>query len=173
MIDRITLVKGDITKVNDVDAIVSAIPVTLKLQSSLNTALIAAAGPELDDAILEHVFKPVQGDVFVLPGLNLPVKHLLLAIMPPWRDGSFDKQDRDLIVCYRHPVEAARRMGFKKIAFPAIATGKRHGYPLERAARLALSGIAERMGAPLEEVRMDDVYEAFAARLAKMKKEAA
>jgi O-acetyl-ADP-ribose deacetylase (regulator of RNase III) len=172
MIDKITLVKGDITRVADVDAIVSAIPVTLKLQSSLNTALIGAAGPGLDDTILEHVFKPVAGDVFVLPGLNLPVKHLMLAIMPPWRDGTFDKQDRDLLVCYRHPVEVARRMKFKKIAFPAIATGKRFGYPLERAARLALSGILERMGEPLEEVRIvclrDDVYEEFAARLGKM-----
>jgi O-acetyl-ADP-ribose deacetylase (regulator of RNase III) len=173
MIDRITLVKGDITKMDDVDAIVSAIPVTLKLQSSLNEALIRAAGPELDDAILEHVFRPKQGDVFVLPGLRLPVKHLMLAIMPPWRDGSFDKQDRDLIVCYRHPVEAARRMKFKKIAFPAIATGRRHGYPLDRAARLALTGILERLGDPLEEVRIvcnrDDVYDAFVTRLAKMK----
>ncbi len=174
-IDRVALVKGDITKQADVDAIVSAIPVTLKLQSGINMALIAAAGPRLDDMILEHIFKPVPGDVYALPGLNLPVARILFVITPPWRDGSFDRQDRDLLVCYRHTVEAAMRMGMTRIAFPAIATGTRFGYPLERAARLALNGVTERLGDPLREVRIvcqrDDVYDAFAARLEKMKKD--
>lgn len=167
MIDRITICKGDITRQTGLDAIITDLPVTLKIQSGVNKALIELV-PELDNMILEHIFQPRIGDVFALPGLSLPARHLLFVMTPPWKDGGFDRAERDLVNCYRNAVEASRRMKLSRIAFPAIATGKRNGYPAERAARLAFDGLLARLGDPLQEVRIvcaqDNIYDVFAAR---------
>lgn len=171
MIDRITICKGDITRQTGLDAIITDLPVTLKIQSRVNKALLAAS-PQLDDLILEHIFQPKAGDVFALPGLSLPAKHILFVMTPPWKDGGFDRAERDLIACYRNSVEAAVRMELSTLAFPAIATGKRNGYPAERAARLAFEGLLKRVRDPVRDVRIvcdqDKIYDVFAARRQKL-----
>ncbi len=159
--------KGDLTKQNDVDVIVSSVSADLDCSGKLNCALVKAAGEQLDDFILEHIFKPRQGDVFAVPSFNLPVAHIIFAVTPDWGDG-FNREDRDLLRCYRRSIKLAKRMDAKKIAFPALGTGER-AYPLPRAARLAVQGIMERIDSSLEEVRIvcdrDETYEVFLERL--------
>lgn len=140
------------TAQGDVDAIVSTIPANLEAAGSLNRAVFAGAGPELDGFILEHIYKPRSGEVYAVPGFNLPVSHVLYVITPEWRTGQ-NLEDRDLLRCYRGAVQAAREMGLKKIAFAAMGTGPKK-YPLKRAARLGVQGIMDRIGADIEEVRI-------------------
>lgn len=167
LINRIRLIKGDITKQEGIDAIVSSIGVDMDSGGSLNQALIKAVDEKLDEFILENIFKPRPGDAFALPGMGLPVKHIIYVATPVWSAGG-QREDRDLLRCYRHVMQMAHRMGLKSIAFPAIGTGK-GVFPPERAARLALQGIMERQQGALDEIRIvcmrEDVYNAFYRRL--------
>ncbi len=172
-LDRIRIVRGDITQQDDVDAIVSAISTTLDCEGSLNARLIERAGEALDEFILEHINKPHPGDVYAVPAFDLPVKHILFAVLPHWRSG-FEREDRDLLRCYRGGIETAQKMKLSKIAFPALGAGRRNGFPVRRAARLAIQGIADRLLGELEEVRIvcqrEDIYEVFVERLKKEKR---
>lgn len=163
LINRIRLIEGDLTRQTDVDAIVVAIPESLDVSGSLNQALISAAGQQVDQYILENIFRPRAGDVFVLPGYNLPVKNIILAVVPKWKD-ALEREDRDLSRCYRGTMHMAVKMNIRKIAFPALGTGRK-SFPVRRAARLAIHGILDRMTDSVEEVRIvcnrPDQYEAF------------
>lgn len=167
LIRRIKLIKGDITLQDDVDAIVSTIGTDIDVGGSLNRAVIAAAGEKLDDFILEHVYKPRTGDVFAVPGFNLPVKNVIFVVTPPWRSG-FEREDRDLLRCYRHAMQLAERMDLRRIAFPLLGTGK-DKFPLQRAARLAVQGIKERLNKHFDEIRIvcnrDETFDAVSDSL--------
>lgn len=167
---RIRVVKGDITKQDDVDAIASCISVNMVIEGSLNKALVAAAGQAFDDFILENIYKPKAGDAYAVPGFGLPAKNVIFVVTPLWRDG-FTREDVHLLRCYRHAMEMLRNMGLKTIAFPAMGAG-RQGYPPERASRLAIRGIMERMDEDIAEVRIvcdnDRNYSAFSQRLTKI-----
>lgn len=166
-ISRIRLIEGDITQQNDVDAIVTSMPTTLSIRSDLNRSIIEAAGERLDDFVVENIFRPRAGDVHPLPGFNLPVKHILVAITPIWRRGD-DPEDRDLMRCYRAIMETAWRMSLETLAVPAIGTG-RGVYPVARAARLSLNAILDRYPPTLRELRIvcmkKEVLAAFRQRL--------
>lgn len=152
----------------DVEAIATSMDITLDTSRHLNRAIIAAAGEALDASILENIYRSRVGDVHVLPGYNLPVKNILIAVTPIWRPG-IEGEDRDLLRCYRGLLEMAERMDIKSLAVPALGTGKNQ-FPVPRAARLALQAIRERMPESLQELRIvcnkPDVYKAFAERLA-------
>ncbi|PJB69070.1 MAG: macro domain-containing protein [Alphaproteobacteria bacterium CG_4_9_14_3_um_filter_47_13] len=169
LVNRITVVKGDITKQDDVDAIVSSLTVTMDPGGSLNRSIFKAAGKAFDEFILDNIYKPRPGDCYAVPGFNLSVANVLFVITPDWQDG-IDREDVYLLRCYRQALKTAHNMGLRKIAFPALGTGH-HGYPVERAARLALRGIRERMSRDLEEVRVvcdgEKVFQAFLGRLKK------
>jgi len=164
LISRIRLIEGDLTKQHDMDVLVGSISTALKVNGTLNQSLIAAAGTQIDDFILEHIYKPRAGDVFAVPPFNIPVKHIFFAVTPDWKDG-LAQEDRDLIRCYRGAIQLATEMGMRKIAFPALGTGKKR-YPVRRAARLGIQGIMDRMTDQLDEVRIvcnrREQYEAFA-----------
>lgn len=167
LINKIRLIEGDLTQQGDVDVIVGAIPSTLKVNGSLNQALIAAAGAQLDEFIVENIYKPRAGDVFEVPPFNLPAPHVFFAVTPDWKI-VLEREDRDLVRCYRAAMQMAENRGLKKIAFPALGTGKRQ-YPVRRAARLAIQGIMDRMTDHFDEVRIicnrRDQYDAFAGWL--------
>jgi len=169
LIGRIVVKRGDITKESDVDAIVTTIMTDMDVSGRLNQSLILAAGQEFDEFILNNIFKPRPGDTYVTPGFNLPVKNVIFVVTPVWHD-NFAKEDVYLLRCYRHALEMARNMGLKKIAFPALGTGTQ-GYAHDRAARLAIHGIMDRIQEDIDEVRIvcndERVYEAFLDRLKK------
>jgi O-acetyl-ADP-ribose deacetylase (regulator of RNase III) len=148
---RITVVQGDITA-QAVDAIVTVIPTTLEYRGALNAGILAKAGEKLDRFVLENIVRPRSGDVYAVPGFQLPCKHILFAIVPVWKN-DFDRYDRDLVNACRKAMELARGMSLKTVAFPPVGSGKR-GFPKARAARLIVEGISSRITADIDEVRI-------------------
>lgn len=169
MIHRVTLHYGDITKQQGLEALTTAIPLNMDMDDRLNRAVTAGAGAQLDEFILENIYKPRVCDVFAVPGFNLPVKYLFCAMVPNW-DDTLGFEERDLMRCYRHATELARRLGVKRFALPAMGAG-RDQLPPMRVARLALTGIMDRLVPPIEEVRIvcdrDEMITAFYSRLQK------
>ncbi len=147
-----------------------AVDMTLDTGQGVNAGIIATAGTVFDEAILEHIYRPRVGDVYVLPGYELPVQHVLVAVTPEWRGGT--AEDRDLVRCYRGLMDMAWRMGLETLAVPVVGTGK-HQFALSRAVRLMLQGIRERMPDELKELQIvcesKAVYDAVAERLAFIK----
>lgn len=162
-IRKIRLIEGDLTKQRDIDAIVGLIPVNLDMSGTLNQAIIHAAGRQIDDFILENIVQPRPGDVFAVPPFSLPIRHILYAVTPNWQDG-LEREDRDLVRCYRGIMQLAHKMKIRRIAFPALGMGARK-YPVKRAARLGLQGIMDRLSDGVDEVRIvcnrRESYDAF------------
>ena len=166
-IDRIKIIKGDITKQTGIDAIVCGIYPDMTLEGSLNASVMAAAGAQLDEFILANIYKPRIGDAFATPPFSLPVWHIIFTVVPRWRDGFFH-EDVQLLRGFRAAMALAQRMQLKSVAFPALGSGRKK-FPVSRAARIALQGIADRESGQFDEIRVvcnrDDVYEAFVDRL--------
>ncbi len=169
-LNRITVVKGDITH-QEVDAIVTVLPQTLEYRGAINAAILRGAGEAMDRFVLENIYKPRSGDVYSVPGFNLPCRHIFFCIVPRWRE-NLDMEDRQLLNACRRAVETAKEMGLMSIAFPPIGSGHR-AFSGAKAARLVLQGIEERLDQYLREVRIvcpdDATLDIFRARLAAMK----
>jgi len=147
--ERVKVIRGEITD-QDVDAIVSLLPANLEYRGALNKAILAAAGAQLDEFVLEHIYKPRPGDVYAVPGFDLPARHILFAVRPLWRN-EFERHDRDLVNCVRKVMGLAQGMLLRRVAFPLLGSG-RSGFPKPRAARLMLQTIEERCTHHFEEI---------------------
>ncbi len=160
------VVKGDITKVQT-QAIVTVIHSDLAIKGSLNEAIFAAAGPELDAFILENVIAPHVNDVFVVPGFDLPAKRIIFSIVPAWRS-DLDIVDKHLTNAVRGIIETATKMGLTEISIPLICCGQK-GYPLQRGIRLILQGIVDRISPPLQRINFvcdkDEAVQIYKKRL--------
>lgn len=165
-LDRITLVRGDITA-QDVEAVMTIMPYTLEFQGRLNIALIEGGGAQMDSFILDNIYKPRPGDVYNVPGFDLAAQQLLICIIPLWKD-DFARENKHVTNAVRKALEAARDQGIKTLAIPPIGSGK-NGFPKPRAARLIVQGILDRLDNSIEEVRIvcpDEAVEgAFKERL--------
>ncbi len=142
----VTVQKADITTLK-VDAIASVIRPTLDIHGSLNSAIFAKAGHQLDDFILDNILKPKEGDVFSTPGFGLPAKEIIFAVLPAWRS-DLDIIDKHLLTAIRGIIETACQSGVTSLAIPMICCGRK-GYPKDRGIRLILQGVSERLKAPL------------------------
>lgn len=147
--ERIRVVVGDLLDLS-VDAIVTAIPQSLRLEPELNRRLVTIAGEALDNFLVEYVHQPRHGEVFCVPGFALNVSHVLLTVLPEWKE-DLDKEDRHILSCYRAAIDLAVQMGFMRIGFPAFIAGE-GGFPANRAIRLAMQGIMECLRDPVQEV---------------------
>ena len=150
-LNRITCVEGDITR-QDVDAIVTFIPQNLEYRGEINTAILRAAGEKMDEFVMENIFRARVGDVYTVPGFDLPCRHIFFCIVPIKRLDT-DRPDKYLVNACRKAMETTAEMGLRTIAFPPLGSGKR-GFPKPRAARLMLQGISERLTKTIEEVRI-------------------
>src|SRR5438034_3983462 len=135
--DRILLVGGDITK-QTVDAIVNAANTTLLGGGGVDGAIHRAAGPELLEECRKLGGCPT-GQARITKGYKLPAKWVIHTVGPVWRDGRHG-EDELLAGCYRNSLALAEQNRVRSIAFPSISTGA-YGFPLERAARIAVTEI--------------------------------
>jgi len=133
------IVTGDITTLN-VDAIVNAANDRLAPGGGVCGAIHRAAGPQLARACAELASCPT-GQARITPGFDLQARHVIHAVGPIYRDGHQNEADL-LASCYRSSLQLARDHGVNSIAFPCISTGI-YGYPLEAAARIALTVMAQ------------------------------
>jgi len=146
-IGRITLHLGDITRDAQADVIVNAANGALLPGGGVDGAIHAAAGPALAQEC-RLLGGCETGEAKVTGAGRLAASHVIHAVGPIWRGGGAGEAEL-LASCYRRSVELAERCGARTIAFPAISTGT-FGYPLERAARIALdatrAALAEHSG---------------------------
>ncbi len=150
-LDRIQIIQGRITE-QDVDAIVTLLPVSKEYSGSLNQHIAESAGAEFKNFVTHNIIKPRVGDIFAVPGFDLPCKHIFFCIVPVWKD-EWSRHHRQLVNASRTSMELARRMSLKTIAFPPLGSSPR-AFPKKRAARFILQGIVDRMDDGFDEVRM-------------------
>jgi O-acetyl-ADP-ribose deacetylase (regulator of RNase III) len=145
----IELVVGDIADQQDADAVVNAANAQLQPGGGVAGAIHRAAGPEL--AQETRPLAPIApGECVVTGGHRLPNRHVIHCLGPVY--GRDQPAEHLLASCYRRALELADQHGLSSVAFPAISTGA-FGYPVDQAARVALSTVMDAAG-ELESVRL-------------------
>ncbi len=145
----IELVKGDITRQADMEAIVNAANAQLLPGGGVAGAIYRAAGPELVKE--SEPLGPISpGEAVITKACELPNKFIIHCLGPVY--GLDKPEDQLLANCYGNALRLADREGISSVAFPAISTGA-FGYPLEEAAVVALNTIIDQ-AASLENVKV-------------------
>lgn len=143
---RVRLIIGDITKI-ETDAVVNAANSELAGGGGVDGAIHRAGGP----AIMMELNKtrprggcPTGSAVVTGAGL-LPARWVVHAVGPVWRGGGSGEAGL-LADAYETAVRLAAGKGAKRITLPAISTGV-YGYPLEKAAAVAVKAVTRALGA--------------------------
>jgi O-acetyl-ADP-ribose deacetylase len=136
---EIEIVRGDITKLG-VAAIVNAANSTLLGGGGVDGAIHRVAGPDL---LVEcrKLGGCEPGEAKLTPGYRLPARFVIHTVGPIWHGGKYGEA-QTLANCYRNSLQLAVENEIKTIAFPAISCGA-YGYPIDRAAQIALKTTRE------------------------------
>jgi O-acetyl-ADP-ribose deacetylase (regulator of RNase III) len=149
----VRIVLGSIVE-QEADVIVNSANTALVMGGGVAAAVLAEAGPEVEEEAMRRA--PVQvGEVVVTGAGNLNARHVVhvavVGEVPP-----------DVEECTRNALEAAAELGARSAALPAIGTGSA-GVSVREAARGMCSAIADHVTneTTLEDIRIvlwDDEY---------------
>ena len=116
---RITLLKGDITKL-EVDAIVNAANTSLMGGGGVDGAIHRAGGPKILEECMQIRNKQGScptGEAVMTRGGNLKAKYVIHTVGPVWQGG--DKNEDVLLAsAYSNSLKIASEKDLKTLAFP-------------------------------------------------------
>ncbi len=128
----VEVIIGDITKQEDLEAVVNAANKDLKPGGGVAGAIHNAAGPELYEACKPQA--PIRvGEAIITLGYQLSNPYIIHTLGPVY--GKDQPEDDCLAECYYNSLEVAKQHDVKSIGFPAISTGI-FRFPKEEAAKV-------------------------------------
>ncbi len=136
---EIEIIRGDITRQGDVEAIVNAANARLLPGGGVAGAIHRAAGPGL--AAECRPLAPIRpGEAVITSGHRLPNPWVIHCLGPVY--GLDEPAAGLLAACYRNALRRAEEREIRRIAFPAISTGA-FGYPAAAAAAVTVRALRE------------------------------
>jgi O-acetyl-ADP-ribose deacetylase (regulator of RNase III) len=134
------IIQNDITKM-EVDGIVNAANINLKIGGGVCGAIFSAAGAEKLQEECDRIGTCNVGQAVITSGYNLMAKHIIHTVGSIWHGGSSGEASL-LYDCYINSMTLALQHNCKSIAFPLISSGI-YGYPKDQAFQIAISAIGE------------------------------
>jgi len=136
---KLSIFRGDIIE-QTTEAIVNAANSSLMGGGGVDGAIHRAGGPAILDECRHIVARQGRlptGEVVITGGGNLKARFVIHTVGPVWHGGNCG-EDELLANAYRESLRVAVENGVQSISFPSISTGA-YGYPVERAARVAIN----------------------------------
>jgi len=150
---KLSITQGDITR-QATDAIVNAANSGLMGGGGVDGAIHRAGGPAILDECKQIVARQGRlptGQAVMTTGGNLKAKYVIHTVGPVWQGGGQDEASL-LESAYRESLRLAAENRLTSVSFPSISTGV-YGYPVDKAARVAVEAIASFLGERVTSVK--------------------